>query len=195
MRFLSRSARFSAKSRHTAISRLFVRAIPSLRPRFVVSILALSGASRQGRVAAPSVCYAVACILLAAAPSVCYAVACILLAAAPTAPPCFRHWRRSSPLPQRGSHWRAGPLFAGCLRPDRAQKSGPRLRGQRLLNKSALSSCCESRPQGTTVSDKIKLCLSRVGLTGTPVPLPMGEVSAQQTERACRYRGAGIAQR
>ena len=132
--FLSRDARFSAKRRHTAISRLFVRAIPSLRPRFVVSILALSGASRQ--------------------------------------------------LPQRGSHWRAGPLFAGCLRPDRAQKSGPRLRGQRLLNKSALSSCCESRPQGTTVSDKIKLCLSRVGLTGTPVPLPMGEVSAQQTERA-----------
>ena len=42
MRFLSRGARFFAKSRHTAISRLFVRAIPSLRPRFVVSILALS---------------------------------------------------------------------------------------------------------------------------------------------------------
>ena len=136
MRFLSRSARFSAKSRHTAISRLFVRAIPSLRPRFVVSILALSGASRQ--------------------------------------------------LPQRGSHWRAGPLFAGCLRPDRAQKSGPRLRGQRLLNKSALSSCCESRPQGTTVSGQRKLCSSRVGLTGTPVPLPLGEVSPKVTERACR---------
>ena len=33
-----------------------------------------------------------------AAPSVCCAVACILLAAAPTAPPCFRRWRRSSPL-------------------------------------------------------------------------------------------------
>ena len=132
MRFLSRSARFSAKSRRAAISRLFVRAIPSLRPRFVVSILALSGASRQ--------------------------------------------------LPQRGSHWRAGPLFAGCLRPDRAQKSGPRLRGQRLLNKSALSSCCESRPQGTTVSDKIKLCLSRVGLTGTPVPLPLGEVALRSND-------------
>ena len=28
--------------------------------------------------------------------------ACILLAAAPTAPPCFRHWRRSSPLPLVG---------------------------------------------------------------------------------------------
>ena len=38
---------------------------------------------RQGRVAAPSVCFA---------------AARILLAAAPTAPPCFRHWRRSSPL-------------------------------------------------------------------------------------------------
>ena len=37
-----------------------------------------------------------------AAPSVCFAVARILLAAAPTAPPCFRHWRRSSPLPLVG---------------------------------------------------------------------------------------------
>ena len=37
-----------------------------------------------------------------AAPSVCYAVACILLAAAPTAPPGFRRWRRSSPLPPEG---------------------------------------------------------------------------------------------
>ena len=42
---------------------------------------------RQGRVAAPSVCFA---------------AARILLAAAPTAPPCFRHWRRSSPLPPKG---------------------------------------------------------------------------------------------
>ena len=37
-----------------------------------------------------------------AAPSICCAAACILLAAAPTAPPCFRHWRRSSPLPPLG---------------------------------------------------------------------------------------------
>ena len=43
--------------------------------------------TRQGRVAAPSVCFA---------------AARILLAAAPTAPPCFRHWRRSSPLPLVG---------------------------------------------------------------------------------------------
>ena len=37
-----------------------------------------------------------------AAPSVCFAVARILLAAAPTVPPCFRHWRRSSPLLPEG---------------------------------------------------------------------------------------------
>ena len=87
-------------------------------------------------------------------------------------------------LPQRGSHWQAGPLFAGRIRPDRAQKSGPRLRGQRLLDKSTLSSCCGARPQGTTVLGQRKLCSSRVSLTGTPVPLPMGEVSPKVTERA-----------
>ena len=47
----------------------------------------LSLLRRQGRVAAPSVCCA---------------AACILLAAAPTATPCFRRWRRSSPLPPEG---------------------------------------------------------------------------------------------
>ena len=31
--------------------------------------------------------------------------------------------------------------------------------------------------------DKIKLFSSRVGLPGTPVPLPLGEVSPQVTER------------
>ena len=101
----------------------------------------------------------------------------------------------SRQLPQRGSHWRAGPLCAGRLRPDRAQKGGPRLRGQRLLDKSTLSSCCESRPQGTTVSGQRKLCSSRVGLTGTPVPLPLGEVSPKVTERACRCERGGIAER
>ena len=75
------------KSRCAAMGRLFVRAILSSRSRFFVSILALSGAPRPCRVAAPSVCCA---------------AACILLAAAPTAPPCFRRWRRSSPLPPKG---------------------------------------------------------------------------------------------
>ena len=40
----------------------------------------------------------VAALRRVAAPSVCFAAARILLAAAPTAPPCFRHWRRSSLL-------------------------------------------------------------------------------------------------
>ena len=53
----------------------------------VASLPSQSRSARRGRVAAPSVCFA---------------VACILLAAAPTAPPCFRRWRRSSPLLPRG---------------------------------------------------------------------------------------------
>ena len=54
---------------------------------------------RQGRVAAPSVCFA---------------VACILLAAAPTATPCFRRWRRSSPLPLVGEPLAKRQSFAEC---------------------------------------------------------------------------------
>ena len=61
--------------------------------------VALSGASRQGRVAAPSVCCA---------------VARILLAAAPTTTPCFRHWRRSSPLPLVGEPLAKRRSFTKC---------------------------------------------------------------------------------
>ncbi len=78
----------SPESRHAAISRFFGRAMLSLRLLFSVSVLALSVTfGDTARVAAPSVCFA---------------VACILLAAAPTAPPCFRRWRRSSPLLPKG---------------------------------------------------------------------------------------------
>ena len=55
--------------------------------RLCLSLTSQSHFVRQGQVAAPSVCFA---------------AACILLAAAPTAPPCFRRWRRSSPLPLVG---------------------------------------------------------------------------------------------
>ena len=76
------------RTAHAAISRLFVRAMLSLRPQITVSILALSVTfGDTARVAAPSVCFA---------------LARILLAAAPTAPPCFRRWRRSSPLLPEG---------------------------------------------------------------------------------------------
>ena len=78
----------SPESRHAAISRFFGRAMLSLRLLFSVSVLALSVTfGDTARVAAPSVCFA---------------VACILLAAAPTAPPCFRRWWRSSPLLPKG---------------------------------------------------------------------------------------------
>ena len=59
----------------------------------------LSLLRRQGRVAAPSVCCA---------------AACILLAAAPTATPCFRRWRRSSPLPLVGEPLAKRRSFTKC---------------------------------------------------------------------------------
>ena len=79
------------RTAHAAISRLFVRAMLSLRPRITVSILALSVTfGDTARVAAPSICFGPWC-----GPR-------ILLAAAPTATPCFRHWRRSSLLLPEG---------------------------------------------------------------------------------------------
>ena len=76
------------KSRHAAISRFFGRAMLSLRLHILASVLALSVTfGDTARVAAPSICFA---------------AARILLAAAPTAPPCFRRWRRSSPLLPKG---------------------------------------------------------------------------------------------
>ena len=92
-------------------------------PELFVSGLALSVSSqapRQGRVAAPSVCFA---------------VARILLAAAPTAPPCFRHWRRSSPLPQRGSPWHVGQLSSGRAKHNISETAVLRCLGQRQLDK------------------------------------------------------------
>ena len=51
-----------------------------------------------------------------AAPSVCFALACILLAAAPTISSCFRHWRRSKLLPPLGE--------LAVKRPERANSAG-----------------------------------------------------------------------
>ena len=76
--------------------------------------------ARQGRVAAPSVCFA---------------AARILLAAAPTAPPCFRHWRRSSPLPQRGSPWHVGQLSSGRAKHNISETAVLRCLVQRQLDK------------------------------------------------------------
>ncbi len=56
-------------------------------------------------------------------------------------------------LSQRERLWQAGPLPTGRLRPDRAQKGGPCYRGQRLLDKRTLSSCCWPRQRSTTVPE------------------------------------------
>ena len=61
---------------------------------------------------------------------------CVLLAAAPTTPPCFRHWRRSSLLPNRGGLGKEGELYA--------MPRAPLLVGAvaaRRLGGSAVSSC------------------------------------------------------
>ena len=86
------------KSAHHDAAVVFGGVIKSKRPRkksrgrfCIIGRLSfvqpLSLLRRQGRVAAPSVCCA---------------VARILLAAAPTTTPCFRRWRRSSPLLPEG---------------------------------------------------------------------------------------------
>ena len=74
---------------------------------------------------------------------------------------CRAVWQRPCPLsrayarqlPQRGSHWQAGPLSTGRLRPDMAQKGGPCYRGQHLLDKRTLSSCRWPRQRSTTVPE------------------------------------------
>ena len=105
-----------------------------------------------------------------AAPSVCFATARILLAAAPTAPPCFRHWRRSSPLLPKGealagratSYWtpevRYGAKGRALLQ--RAAASGQR----------TLSSCRCPGQRSTTAHETNKLCSFSGNLTDMPKP-------------------------
>jgi len=94
----------SSESNCTAIISAFVRADVIAVLLFFGSVLALSVTFGD--------------IAQVAAPSVCYAVACILLAAAPTAPPCFRRWRRSSLLLPRGEPWaEAGKFFCNFVKP------------------------------------------------------------------------------
>ena len=82
---------------------------PCYRGQARLRITSQSHSVRQGRVAAPSVCCA---------------AACIPLAAAPTAPPCFGHWPRSSPLPLLGelSAKQTERLYEG--KPDREPPAG-----------------------------------------------------------------------
>ena len=141
-------------------------------PELFVSGLALSVSSqapRQGRVAAPSVCFA---------------VARILLAAAPTAPPCFRHWRRSSPLPQRGSPWHVGQLSSGRAKHNISETAVLRCLGQRQLDKER---CPEA---AAPVSKARPLASCRASVVQWKVTRPAkGSPSGGAVTPAARLRG------
>ena len=94
--------------------------------------------ARQGRVAAPSVCFA---------------AARILLAAAPTAPPCFRHWRRSSPLPPKGEPLAGRATFRWTLKARRGAKGRALLQRAAASGQRSLLSCRWPRQRSTTVSE------------------------------------------
>ena len=63
-----------------------------------------------------------------AAPSVCCAPACILLAAAPASAPCFRHWRRSPPL----QTFESQAVQTGRVSPSHPSRKAPLARGAAL---------------------------------------------------------------
>ena len=125
--------------------------------------------ARQGRVAAPSVCFA---------------VARILLAAAPTAPPCFRHWRRSSPLPQRGSPWHVGQLSSGRAKHNISEAAVLRCLGQRQLDKErcpeAAVPVSKARPLASCRASVVQWKVTRPA-KGSPSG---GAVERSETERA-----------
>ena len=108
-----------------------------------------------------------------AAPSVCFAVACILLAAAPTAPPCFRRWRRSSPLLPEGEALAGRAALSWTLEAQYGAKGRALLQRAAASGQRTLSSCRWPGQQGTTVHETDKLCSSRGNLTDMPRP-PLG---------------------
>ena len=96
--------------------------------RLCLSTTSQSHSVRQGRVAAPSVCFA---------------AACIPLAAAPTAPPCFRHWRRSSPLPLVGEPLAKPFTLRGLPKPPLPGEVARRRRDGEVVRRKA---CPRTRP-------------------------------------------------
>ena len=109
-----------------------------------------------------------------AAPSVCFAAARILLAAAPTAPPCFRHWRRSSLLHifLCFSHLRLRRRFQAFAELYRQQRGNTRCEAANRRNeKKALSAATSFFPfrqllrdyQGRAALDS---CLPRLESSG-----------------------------
>ena len=136
-----------------------------------------------------------------AAPSVCFAAARILLAAAPTAPPCFRHWRRSSPLllPRGGfgSPRRVNGFARGSPTRGAVEELATRLRG--CTKESLTVSHCWAQPlrhcfamplPGLRLPASASLPLASCW----PRPQQLLPVSATGGgRRRCSYRGEALA--
>ena len=122
----------------------------------------LSLLRRQGRVAAPSVCFA---------------VARILLAAAPTAPPCFRRWRRSSPLLPKGEPLacRPSPRWASKAYSIRKQQC-PATKASSSLTRNMVPQLLPS-VAGHYFLRYIRLPAASSELTDMPMALPLGELA------------------
>ena len=90
-------------------------------------------------------------------------------AAGGTAPGCALSGA-SRQLSQRESPWQAGSLPTGRLRPDRAQKGGPCLRGQRLLDNAP--------------------CQAVAGLDSGALPFPRHRASLVQTKADRHAKGS-----
>ena len=124
-----------------------------------------------------------------AAPSVCFAAARILLAAAPTAPPCFRHWRRSSPLllPRGGfgSPRKVNGFARGSPTRGAVEELATRLRG--CTKESLTVSHCWAQPLRHCFAMPPPLPRGGFGIaenfSSSPEAPLLGELSAKQTER------------
>ena len=80
----------------------------------------------------------------------------------------------SRQLSQRESLWQAGQLWAGRRKPDITQKIVPCYRGQQLRNHVPCQAAASLGSRVLLFAIQIKLYSSSMGLTDTPVPLPLG---------------------
>ena len=77
-------------------------------------------------------------------------------------------------LSQRESHWHVGQLSSGRAKPDITQKIVPCYRGQQLRNHVPCQAAASLGSRALLFAIQIKLYSSSMGLTDTPVPLPLG---------------------
>ena len=102
----------------------------------------------------------------------------ILQAAAPTAPPCIRHWRRSSPLQTRG----CSPLIIPRQRSKRknASRFAQRIFFFRFSDLQASQSLRDSSPQGATNAN-IKIIFPLIMARAHAVAISNSVTPAQTT--------------